>query len=102
MLSILRHDDNFNELSIISKDSLQSDLDSLERMVIDYVVDYDKVDKAEITKQIHEAIQEGNLTMLMSNYEQDIRNPFKSLAKGSLVRGLLIQLQKLRLTEAWL
>lgn len=94
MLSILRHDDNFNELSIISKDSLQSDLDSLERMVIDYVVDYDKVDKAEITKQIHEAIQEGNLTMLMSNYEQDIRNPFKSLAKGSLVRGLLIQLQK--------
>ena len=94
MLSILRHDDNFNELSIISKDSLQSDLDSLERMVIDYVVDYDKVDKAEITKQIHEAIQEGNLTMLMSNYEKDIRNPFKSLAKGSLVRGLLIQLQK--------
>lgn len=94
MLSILRNDDNFNELSIISKDSLQSDLDSLERMVIDYVVDYDKVDKAEITKQIHEAIQEGNLTMLMSSYEQDLRNPFKSLAKGSLVRGLLIQLQK--------
>lgn len=94
MLSILRHDDNFNELSIISKDSLQSDLDSLERMVIDYVVDYDKVNKAEIIKQIHEAIQEGNLTMLMSNYEQDIRNPFKSLARGSLIRGLLIQLQK--------
>lgn len=95
MLSILRHDENFNELSIISKDSLKSDLDSLERMVVDYVVDYEhSSDKTALTKQIHEAIQEGNLTMLMSNYEQDLRSPFRSLARGSLVRALLIQLQK--------
>lgn len=100
MLSILRNDENFQKVGIISKDSLQSDLDSLERMVVDYVADYNHEESARITREIHEAIQEGNLTMLMSNYEQDLRHPLKSLAKGSLIRAILIQIQKAKVDGA--
>lgn len=94
MFGILRNDE-MNELSITSKESLKSDLDSLERMVIDYAVDYNKTDESdELKLQIHNAVNQGDLTILMSNYEQDLKNPIKSLVKGSLVRALLIQIQK--------
>ncbi|KAK7679780.1 hypothetical protein QCA50_017102 [Cerrena zonata] len=64
-------------------------------MVIDYAVDYNKTDESdELKLQIHNAVNQGDLTILMSNYEQDLKNPIKSLVKGSLVRALLIQIQK--------
>lgn len=89
MLNILRHDD---ELSITSKESLQSDLDSLERMVIDFLADENVTGIDQ--QQIHQSIQNGDLTLLMSKYESEIRSPVKSLVKGSLIRSLLIQIQK--------
>ncbi|KAK6459551.1 ATP synthase regulation protein NCA2-domain-containing protein [Scheffersomyces xylosifermentans] len=89
MLNILRNDEN---ISITSKESLQSDLDSLERMVLQFLDDerISGVDKA----QVHESIQNGDLTLLMSKYENEIRSPMKSLVTGSLVRNILIQIQK--------
>ncbi|ODV79210.1 NCA2-domain-containing protein [Suhomyces tanzawaensis NRRL Y-17324] len=89
MLNILRHDD---ELSITSKESLKSDLDSLERMVIDFLGDENvtNIDK----QQIHQSIQNGDLTLLMSKYEDQIRLPVTSILKGSLIRSILIQIQK--------
>lgn len=104
MLSVIRHDDSSSELSITTKESLQSDLDSLERMVIDYTIDYENPmvtkDLPAFQKEIHNAVKEGNLTVLMSKYEQDIRTPFKSTIKGSLPRALLIQLQKTKVDGA--
>lgn len=99
MMSVLRHDDG-SDLSITTKESLQSDLDLLERMVVDYVVDYEKKDGAQVQQEIHQAITNGNLTMLMLRYEQDLRSPFKAVLKGSLVRALLIQIQKTKVDGA--
>lgn len=99
MMSVLRHDDG-SELSITTKESLQSDLDLLERMVVDYVVDYEHKDSAQVQQEIHHAISNGNLTMLMLRYEQDLRSPFKAAIKGSLVRALLIQIQKTKVDGA--
>lgn len=99
MMSVLRHDDG-SDLSITTKESLQSDLDLLERMVVDYVVDYEKKDGAQVQQEIHHAITNGNLTMLMLRYEQDLRSPFKAVIKGSLVRALLIQIQKTKVDGA--
>jgi nuclear-control-of-ATPase protein 2 len=89
MLNILRHD---GDLSITSKESLQSDLDSLERMVIDFLADENVTGIDQ--QQIHQSIQNGDLTLLMSKYESEIRSPVKSLIRGSLIRSLLIQIQK--------
>lgn len=94
MLGTLRQDD---ELTITSKESLKSDLDSLERMVVDLMVDQ----KSNIDRdEIHNLIQKGNLTMLMSKYEKEIRSPLKSLVNGNLIRSLLIQIQKTKVDGA--
>lgn len=93
MVAILRHDEQA-ELSITSKELLALDLDSLERMVVDYVKDYEKELGPEIERAIHEAVKNGNMTALMLRYEEDLRTPVKALVKGSLVRSLLIQVQK--------
>lgn len=89
MLGVLRQDEG---LSITSKESLKSDLDSLERMIVDFVKDENLTDLN--TDQIHQLIQIGDLTPLMSKYESEIRSPVKSLIKGSLIRSILIQIQK--------
>ncbi|KAG2736511.1 hypothetical protein G9P44_000601 [Scheffersomyces stipitis] len=89
MLNILRNDD---DLTITSKESLRSDLDSLERMVLQFLDD-EKI--TDVNKsQVHELIQNGDLTMLMNKYETEIRSPVKSLVRGSLIRSILIQIQK--------
>lgn len=100
MLSVMRHDD-LAELSLTSRESLQLDLDLLERMVVDYSADYTAPSDLEAMRsEIHDAVKEGNLTVLMSKYEQDIRTPLKSTLKGSLPRALLIQVQKTKVDGA--
>lgn len=95
MLNILRHDDT---ITITSKESLQSDLDSLERMVVDFVADEHVSGLSR--EQIHESIVNGDLTLLMSKYESQIRTPYKSLLQGGLIRSLLIQIQKTKVDGA--
>jgi nuclear-control-of-ATPase protein 2 len=45
---------------------------------------------AELTQRI----REGDLTAVMQVYENDIKSPLKSAISGTLVRTLLIQIQK--------
>ncbi|KAM9936886.1 hypothetical protein OXX80_003572 [Metschnikowia pulcherrima] len=88
MLGILRNDE---AMTITSKESLKSDLDSLERMVTDYLTDTNvKINPAEISA----AVKQGDLTMVMSQYEDELRTPYKSILTGSLIRSILIQVQK--------
>lgn len=88
MLAILRNDDT---MAITSKESLRSDLDSLERMVSDFARDNNiSVDP----QQVHTAVSRGDLTMMMSQYEHDIRTPYKLIIQGLLIRSILIQVQK--------
>ncbi|KAG8678750.1 Nuclear control of ATPase protein 2 [Ceratobasidium sp. 394] len=80
-------------MRVISKAGMRSDLDSLERMVISLSTEklsYTPDQIAELTKQI----REGDLTEVMKLYEDDIKTPFKSVIMGTLVRTLLIQIQK--------
>lgn len=106
MMSILRNDEG-SGWAITSKDSLQSDLDSLERMVVDFANDYGTnetsagvagasgaTDVANLQEQIRQAVLKGDMTTVMSSYERDLRSPLRSAVRGSLVRALLIQLQK--------
>lgn len=106
MMSILRNDEG-SGWAITSKDSLQSDLDSLERMVVDFAKDYGTnetsagaagasgaADVANLQEQIRQAVLKGDMTTVMSSYEKDLRSPLRSAVRGSLVRALLIQLQK--------
>jgi len=102
---------------VISKDALKADMDvstthwlfpfgsltnpgswwlqSLERMVTALSMEklnYSDVQIAELTLKI----REGDLTPVLRVYEEDIKQPIRSAITGTLVRSLLIQIQKMK------
>jgi nuclear-control-of-ATPase protein 2 len=98
VLATIRHDKD-SEIAIMSKESLQGDRASLERMVVDFAVDnpdttnvgaLSEVDVAAIRSKV----REGDLTPVLKAYERDLRKPFMGALRGELVRALLIQVQK--------
>lgn len=72
MLKTIRHRDS--KLAIMGKNSLKSDLDSLERMVIQFAKDYNpSIDTALISRQV----ESGDLGAVLVEYEKDIKSPSK-------------------------
>lgn len=94
MLGILRADD---QMTITSKESLQSDLNSLERMVTDFMKDNNMTVDA---NQVRQAVSQGDLTMMMSQYEKEIKTPYRLIIQGLLIRSILIQIQKTKVDGA--
>ena len=98
VVGTIRHDEG-SEVALISKKSLEGDRASLERMVIDFVVDQSStasknaLTDAEIAN-IRWKTKEGDLTPILKAYEHDLRRPFVGTIRGDLVRALLIQIQK--------
>ena len=45
---------------------------------------------------LHEQVQKGDLTAVLRVYEEDIKSPIRSAVTGTLVRSLLIQVQKMK------
>ncbi|KAG8893140.1 Nuclear control of ATPase protein 2 [Tulasnella sp. 417] len=78
---------------VVSKEGLHSDMDSLERMVLSLASE--KLNyTAEQLEDLSLAVRQGDLTPVLRIYEQDIKSPLSSVVRGSLVRSLLIQIQK--------
>lgn len=80
-------------LAIMTKDSLPSELDSLERMVVDFARDKFKWNDDQLL-ELSESAKSGNLTSILKVWEQEIKAPIRSAIAGSLIRVLLIQMQK--------
>lgn len=97
LIGTIRHDEK-SEIAIMSKNSLEADRASLERMVVDFVLDRPDLNPGtpatEDTTAIVNAVKEGDLTPVLRAYERDLRSPFVGTVKGDLVRALLIQIQK--------
>lgn len=96
LIGTIRHDEN-SELAIMSKDSLLSDRESLERMVIDFANQNPENGTAYTDAQIEEIrnqVKRGDLSTVLKAYEKEIQSPAKNALFGSLIRSLLIQVQK--------
>ncbi|RAL13609.1 NCA2 family protein [Aspergillus homomorphus CBS 101889] len=97
LVGTIRHNED-SEIALMSKNSLQADRASLERMVVDFVLDHrepsdDSLASREINA-IMNKVREGDLTPVLKAYEKDLRTPFIGTVRGDLVRALLIQIQK--------
>lgn len=95
IIGTIRHDSG-SEVSIMSKGSLTNDRASLERMVIDFAKDNitsGSLDDASL-EAIRASVREGDLTTVLRVYEQELKHPIRGGLMGSLVRALLIQVQK--------
>ncbi|RAH71919.1 ATP synthase regulation protein NCA2 [Aspergillus aculeatinus CBS 121060] len=97
LVGTIRHDEK-SEIALMSKNSLEADRASLERMVVDFVLDHrepsdESLASAEMNT-IMNKVREGDLTPVLRAYEKDLRTPFIGTIRGDLVRALLIQIQK--------
>ncbi|KAI3406156.2 NCA2 [Candida oxycetoniae] len=88
MLNILRRDSG---VTIMTRDSLESDFDSLEKMIWEFAQD-NNIDTT--PQRVASDVKNGDLRLIMSQYEQEIRKPIKYIISGSLLRLVLIQVQK--------
>ncbi|KAI4603716.1 Nuclear control of ATPase protein 2 [Pestalotiopsis sp. 9143b] len=99
VIGTIRHDSS-SEIAIMSRDSLQADRDSLERMVVEFASDSPSaaVGTSSISEtqlsEIRAKVREGDVTPVLRAYEKDLRSPFVGAVRGDLVRTLLIQVQK--------
>ncbi|CAA19282.1 Nca2 [Schizosaccharomyces pombe] len=81
-----------SQITLLQTKSLESDMESLQRMVIDFVSDTSPAGiNLDLVKQ---EVQQGDLTYVLQAYEHDLKTPIRTAVSGNLVRTLLIQLQK--------
>ncbi|KAE8348405.1 ATP synthase regulation protein NCA2-domain-containing protein [Aspergillus coremiiformis] len=92
LVGTIKHDEK-SEIALMSKNSLEADRSSLERMVVDFILDRDE-QKALDINSIANKVREGDLTPVLRAYEKDLRSPFVGTVRGDLIRALLIQIQK--------
>ncbi|TPX58762.1 hypothetical protein SpCBS45565_g07910 [Spizellomyces sp. 'palustris'] len=81
------------QLAITSSESLNADLKALEKMVVEYARDHGVTDPLELTR-IGEQAQHGDMSLVLQQYAEELKAPFKNALSGDLVRALLIQIQK--------
>ncbi|KAI9788001.1 MAG: Nuclear control of ATPase protein 2 [Peltula sp. TS41687] len=98
LIGTIRHDEA-SEVALMSKESLNVDRASLERMVVQFAIDNPEVvsgsslSEADIAV-IREKVRQGDLTPVLRAYERDLRKPIVGTIRGDLIRALLIQIQK--------
>ncbi|KAL4976510.1 ATP synthase regulation protein NCA2-domain-containing protein [Aspergillus desertorum] len=94
LVRTIRHDEK-SEIALMSKNSLETDRASLERMVVEFVLDRGEQNSPFSSADIiAEKVREGDLTLVLRAYEKDLRSPLKGTIRGDLIRALLIQIQK--------
>src|SRR5687767_7246421 len=60
---------------------------------------HEQLSSAEYLARLPARAQAGDMNLVMKTYEREIQRPILSLLFGDLMRGLLIQIQKVRLSE---
>ncbi|KAL3234439.1 Nuclear control of ATPase protein 2 [Nakaseomyces bracarensis] len=89
----VRHDEG-SSISVTSQGSLESEMSSLSRMIVSFVVDNSDNKQAINEAQLVTDVEHGDLTQFLTIYENQLHHPIKNIVSGSLIRSLLIQVQK--------
>ncbi|KAK9694804.1 Nuclear control of ATPase protein 2, variant 2 [Basidiobolus ranarum] len=87
----IRHKEQ--RLTLMGPESLNSDFESLERMVLNFAKKHSQLDEFQFNVLTHR-VRDGDLSVVLRKYEEEIQNPFQNAIFGDLVQALLIQVQK--------
>jgi len=97
LIGTIRHDES-SEIALMSRESLDGDRASLERMVVDFVTDNPDTAGVKLTDAqidlLRNKVREGDLSAVLRAYEHDLKSPLRQAVMGNLIRELLIQVQK--------
>ncbi|KAJ3239966.1 Nuclear control of ATPase protein 2 [Chytriomyces hyalinus] len=91
MYSTIRHRER--RLALMGSDSLNADLESLERMVVEFAKDHGVISGTDL-EEIRGRAERGDLSVVLRSYEDELKHPITGALRGDLVRSLLIQVQK--------
>lgn len=80
----------FKSFSISRADSLISDLNSLERMIIQFSKEHPELSESTISQRSNSA----DMNIVLRQYEHELISPIKNAIMGDLIRLILIQVQK--------
>ncbi|KAJ2863713.1 Nuclear control of ATPase protein 2 [Coemansia aciculifera] len=78
--------------SVMTEDSLRSDLRSLEDMVVGFTERFGSFDPA----LVRQRVESGDLSDVMRVYAREVQQPFRNAVFGDLVQAMLIQVQKVK------
>ncbi|KAJ2036666.1 Nuclear control of ATPase protein 2 [Coemansia sp. RSA 2337] len=78
--------------SVMTEDSLRSDLRSLEDMVVGFTERFGSSDPA----LVRQRVESGDLSDVMRVYAREVQQPFRNAVFGDLVQAMLIQVQKVK------
>ena len=111
ILATIRHDKSAM-IAMISENTVQSEQDSLIRMIIKLLIDngviipqnpiqtdFDISSMASNDKVVDNIIRQiemGQMDQFMTIYENQLSHPVKSIFTGELIRSILIQIQKMK------
>ncbi|PJF19281.1 ATP synthase regulation protein NCA2 [Paramicrosporidium saccamoebae] len=80
-----------SNLALASASALKADMESLERMVVSFAQkQYPDISADLVTSQV----RQGDVTLLLKKYEEELQSPLRNVFAGNLVTMLLIQVQK--------
>lgn len=89
----IRHDPT-SQLALIANESLDTDIQSLNKMVADFVLDNPGIPTNIVQEASKPTGSSVDMMPVMSAYESQLRQPILNLVTGQLVRTALIQIQK--------
>ncbi|KAJ2337347.1 Nuclear control of ATPase protein 2 [Coemansia sp. RSA 2671] len=78
--------------SVMTEDTLKSDLRSLEDMVVGFSERFGTIDPA----LVRQRVENGDLSDVMRVYAREVQQPFRNAVFGDLVQAMLIQVQKVK------
>jgi nuclear control of ATPase protein 2 len=99
IVNTIRHEDE-NQIALMGRQSLKADMDSLERMVVEFAsknpqyLPQETVSAPDALEIVANGVREGDLSPVLRAYEADLQTPLRSAVTGTLIQTLLIQVQK--------
>eukprot|EP00730_Choanoeca_flexa_P002509 TRINITY_DN11075_c0_g2_i1.p1 TRINITY_DN11075_c0_g2~~TRINITY_DN11075_c0_g2_i1.p1 ORF type:complete len:572 (+),score=154.31 TRINITY_DN11075_c0_g2_i1:140-1855(+) len=91
MYESIRYDKEYLALQMAK--TSEAELASLQRMVTEYALDTGKA-TADDLADIEKCVTQGDLTVVMRDFEAGLRKPVSGVVGGHLLRTVLIQVQK--------
>jgi nuclear-control-of-ATPase protein 2 len=90
MYSVIRYDTHQQLLDPVS---LDSSVHSLQNMMTDYAMEHYRLSPEQID-HVRVQAQRGDLSLIMKEYEHEIKRPIRNVMFGDMARLMLVQLQK--------
>jgi hypothetical protein len=95
---------HYSRPDVPTHDTLSRERNELSKMLLEFGMQHAKeecktsnISLEEYKQNLEERAQKGDMSIVMNKYTADLQSPISNMMTGSLIRGMLIQIQKMKL-----